>query len=236
MLSILKYRSGMTGTVSPLYEPAVLLERVGVVFGHDLTSEAALAKLSYLLGLPGLTTEDVRQQMSVSLRGELTEHTHMEFEHPNGYLPQHLADLTALSYAIAKGNLTELQGLMKADKEWLLNQADYSGNTPLVGLPPRTLKSLAHESSILRPLDLPSRSCGSCYRKEPRSTCATERGEVPCSSRQMPTWLIMSRCCGTRERISTPTRLVPRGCSLATSHGSGRPRAYEDETCPESQQ
>ena len=125
----------MTGTVSPLYEPAVLLKRVGVVFGHDLTSEAALAKLSYLLGLPGLTTEEVRQRMSISLRGELTDYTRMEFEHPNGYLPQHLADLTALSYTIATGNHAELQSLLKPDNEWLLNQADYSGNTPLVSLP-----------------------------------------------------------------------------------------------------
>lgn len=122
----------MTGTVSPLYEPAVLLKRAGVVFGHDLTSEAALAKLSYLLGLPGLTTEDVRQQMSTSLRGELTDYTRMDFEHPNGYLPQHLADLTTLNHSVTKGNLIELQGLLKPENDGLLNQADYSGNTPLV--------------------------------------------------------------------------------------------------------
>lgn len=223
----------MTGTVSPLYEPAVLLERVGVVFGYDLTSEAALAKLSYLLELPGLKTEDVRQQMSVSLRGELTEYTHMEFEHPNGYLPQHLADLTALSYAIAKGNLIKLQGLLKADNEWLLNQADYSGNTPLVSHASHASKSLAHDNSILRPLDPHLRYFGSCYQKEPQSTCATEPGEHPYSSPRMPTWLITYRCCATRELISTPMRLVQRGCSPDNSHGSGRRQAYK--LFPESQ-
>lgn len=131
-LIILKDQTGMTGTVSPLYEPAMLLKRAGVVPGHDLTSEAALAKLSYLLALPELNVEDVTHQMSISLRGELTEHTRMAFEHPNDYLPQHLTDLAAISYAIAKGNVPELQEVVKTGMEWLLNEADYSGNTPLV--------------------------------------------------------------------------------------------------------
>ena len=112
-----------------------------MVFGHDMTSEAALTKLSYLLGRTELSTQDVSDQLSISLHGELTGSTQMKFEHPNGHLPQHLSDLTALSYVIAKGNLAELQGLLKADDEWLLNQADYSGNTPLVSskIPTRAL-------------------------------------------------------------------------------------------------
>ena len=132
----------MTGSVSPLYEPGILLQRAGVVFGHDLTTEAALAKLSYLLGLPNLTTEGVRQQMSLSLRGELTDYTRMEFQHPYGDLPQHVADLTASSYSIAQGNLLELQALLKPENECLLNQADYSGNTLLVGPRSRIIKVL----------------------------------------------------------------------------------------------
>lgn len=123
---------GMNGTVSPLYEPAMLLKRAGVVPGYDLTSEAALAKLSYLLALPDLTIEDVTRNMSISLRGELTEQTGMAFEHPSGFLPQHLSSLSALGYAIARGSLEELQDVLKGDLEWLVNEADYSGNTPLV--------------------------------------------------------------------------------------------------------
>ena len=49
----------------------MLLKRAGVIPGHDMTSEAALAKLSYLLAMPGLSPEDVQQKMSVSLRGEI---------------------------------------------------------------------------------------------------------------------------------------------------------------------
>lgn len=111
----------------------MLLKQVGVVPGHDMTTEAALAKLSYLLALPDLSVEDITRQMSISLHGELTEHTGIAFEHPRGQLPQHLSSLSAMGYAIAKGNLAELQEILKGSVDWLLNEADYSGNTPVVG-------------------------------------------------------------------------------------------------------
>lgn len=121
----------MKGAVSPLYEPAMLLKRAGVIPGHDMTSEAALAKLSYLLAMPGSNPENVVQKMSVSLRGELTEQAHMVFEHPNRVLPDRLADFASLGYAISNGDVAEIQKLLKDDQGWLLNEADYSGNTPL---------------------------------------------------------------------------------------------------------
>lgn len=126
----------MTGTVSPLYEPAMLLKRAGVIPGHDLTSEAALAKLSYLLALE-LSTEEVTNQMSISLRGEFTEQTSMVFEHPHGVLSSSITNRTSLSYAISKGNVEVVRDLLKGDVGWLLNGADYSGNTPLVSTFPR---------------------------------------------------------------------------------------------------
>ena len=122
----------MTGSVSPMYEPGMLLKRAGVIPGHDMTSEAALAKLSYLLAMPGLNPEDIVQKMSVSLRGEMTEPANMVFEHPNGVLPNLLADLMSLGYAISNGNMPETQKLLRGDEGRLLNEADYSGNTPLV--------------------------------------------------------------------------------------------------------
>lgn len=127
----------MSGSVSPLYAPANILGQAGVVFGHDLTSEAALTKLSYLLALPDLTTQDIARQMSLSIRGELTEQSKTLFQHPKGALTPRLASLTALGYAIAQGDLNGVREVMRSEPEWLLNEADYTGNTPLVSWPSR---------------------------------------------------------------------------------------------------
>ena len=47
------------------------LRTAGVVSGHDMTPEAALTKLSYLLSL-SLSTDEVRRLVQENLRGELT--------------------------------------------------------------------------------------------------------------------------------------------------------------------
>lgn len=47
------------------------LRQVGVIPGIDMTAEAALTKLSYLL-CRELTKEQIKEQMSKNLRGELT--------------------------------------------------------------------------------------------------------------------------------------------------------------------
>ncbi|EFX03562.1 lysophospholipase-like protein [Grosmannia clavigera kw1407] len=72
------------GFVSPLYAPATALSRAGVVFGHDMTTEAALTKLSYLLALDGLSVADIQTRMGRSLRGEMTVLTEPVFTHPPG--------------------------------------------------------------------------------------------------------------------------------------------------------
>ena len=129
----------MTGTVSPLYEPAMLLKRAGVIPGHDMTTEAALAKLSYLLSLPNLDIKEIVEQMSMSLRGEFTESTTTVFEHPQGVLPTRIENLTRLGYAVSTGNLVEVREMLNASLGWLINEPDYSGNTPLVSSPLRRI-------------------------------------------------------------------------------------------------
>ncbi|KAI9818266.1 MAG: hypothetical protein M1832_004482 [Thelocarpon impressellum] len=122
-----------TGTVSAVYAPATILGRAGVVLGHDMTTEAALTKLSYLLSVPGLSTAEIAHKMSVSIRGELNEQAKTTFQHPgpSSSLPPKLASLSALGYAVNKGDMEAVHDVMRTEPAWLLNEADYSGNTPL---------------------------------------------------------------------------------------------------------
>ncbi|KAE8219139.1 hypothetical protein CF319_g7112 [Tilletia indica] len=62
----------LQGEVSAIYAVGRKLQSIGVVAGGDMTPEAALAKLSYLLAKPELSTAQVRELMGRSLRGELT--------------------------------------------------------------------------------------------------------------------------------------------------------------------
>lgn len=56
-----------------LYKSGSGLLKAGVVSGYDLTTEAALTKLMFLLG-QGLSSDEVKQQLDTSLIGEHTHH------------------------------------------------------------------------------------------------------------------------------------------------------------------
>ena len=69
---ILNISQCIAGAVSQgLYETSSQLEKLGVLSGKDMTTEAALTKMMFLLG-QGLNTEELKIQLSNSLRGELS--------------------------------------------------------------------------------------------------------------------------------------------------------------------
>ena len=62
----------MTGSVMPYrYSTGRAMSDSGVVAGHDITSEAAITKLMYLFGR-GLSAPEVKQALTIPIRGELT--------------------------------------------------------------------------------------------------------------------------------------------------------------------
>lgn len=57
------------------YQASCDMDRIGVVGGHDITLEAAVTKMMYLLGIFPDDKEKVRRRLGQSLRGELTMET-----------------------------------------------------------------------------------------------------------------------------------------------------------------
>ncbi|KAG8201278.1 hypothetical protein JTE90_016763 [Oedothorax gibbosus] len=68
------------GQVDPSYETGSALVDVGVIPGSDMTPEAALTKLSYVLSKKEWTIQTKRTMMKANLRGELTVYKEMKFE------------------------------------------------------------------------------------------------------------------------------------------------------------
>uniref|UniRef100_A0A2K5PFC2 asparaginase n=1 Tax=Cebus imitator TaxID=2715852 RepID=A0A2K5PFC2_CEBIM len=62
----------LQGTVTVDYAAGMAMVGAGVISGFDMTSEAALAKLSYVLGQPGLSLDDRKELLAKDLRGEMT--------------------------------------------------------------------------------------------------------------------------------------------------------------------
>jgi len=131
------------GSVSPTYAPATILGRAGVVFGHDLTTEAALTKLSYLLALPSLSYSDIISQMEFSIRGEMTDSAATAFSHPSNDVAGQAA-FTELGYAIQRGDVETVVQLLTTDQHGVLDSSDYVGNMAM------HLAAVGPDSRVLR--------------------------------------------------------------------------------------
>ncbi|OWK08963.1 ASPG [Cervus elaphus hippelaphus] len=137
----------LQGAVTSDYGAGVALSRAGTVSGFDMTSEAALAKLSYVLGLPGLSLDGRKELLARDLRGEMTPPA-VEEPRPSlrgGVLGRGVAQLLSLrqeadevwdalvpSLACAAayaGELEALQVLVELGSDRSLE--DFSGQTPL---------------------------------------------------------------------------------------------------------
>ncbi|KAF6204955.1 hypothetical protein GE061_019122 [Apolygus lucorum] len=64
-----------TGAVMPvsIVGNGTLLEEMGVIFVSDMTAEAAITKVMYVLSKKKLSLEEKKRMMSKSIRGEMTE-------------------------------------------------------------------------------------------------------------------------------------------------------------------
>ncbi|KAG8449312.1 hypothetical protein GDO86_016095 [Hymenochirus boettgeri] len=71
-VAIINCTQCLRGSVTESYATGKALREVGIIPGCDLTPEAALAKLSYVLGKNHLSLEEKKKMLFVNLRGEMT--------------------------------------------------------------------------------------------------------------------------------------------------------------------
>lgn len=145
----------LKGTVSDLYATGKALHDAGVLPGHDMTTEAALTKLSFLLGQePKLSIEEIKQRVLENLRGELTLPSNFVSGHISTgrsvlsalvkSIPQHTTAERAtfntilrpslMALAASSGDLMALRGFLAPANESnpvTFTCFDYTGMTPL---------------------------------------------------------------------------------------------------------
>ena len=123
------------GVVSSTYQGGNALKEMGAVLAEDMTFEAIIAKLSYLIG-KGYDYKTVRKLMTVNLRGELTEPDQQiegkENENITQYVTQPIAtviDPLVTQSAIVYNRIKAIKESIKRGDD--LNAQDKDGKTML---------------------------------------------------------------------------------------------------------
>uniref|UniRef100_A0A8C6TGV9 asparaginase n=1 Tax=Neogobius melanostomus TaxID=47308 RepID=A0A8C6TGV9_9GOBI len=111
----------LRGKVSTSYATGKVLIDAGLIGGGDMTSEAALSKLSYVLAKKDLDLEAKKRMMSQNLRGEMRAKLYRRF-----------IQIIAKSLSISCKRIGDVEAL-EALKEMGSNLSleDYDGRTPL---------------------------------------------------------------------------------------------------------
>ncbi|XP_064556304.1 L-asparaginase [Drosophila montana] len=115
------------GSVAEIYDTGKVLFDVGVIPGYDMTPEAALTKLAYVIGKTDWSLDVKKQMMQANLRGELTSvaaHTMKDYDLVDAVArslhlssPQELDQLGAtlfpamINAAVYEGDLKKLNNL-----------------------------------------------------------------------------------------------------------------------------
>jgi lysophospholipase len=139
-----------TGYVSEKYAAGRILRDCDVIPGHDMTPEAALTKLSYLLSKSDLTLSQKRELMEKNLRGEMAvfeEKNEGQFSLNDSQILKSVAELLhttskeevkllrrallppLMCTAAASGDLDSLRSLKRQGGD--VSLSDYAGLTPL---------------------------------------------------------------------------------------------------------
>ncbi|XP_048042477.1 60 kDa lysophospholipase-like [Megalobrama amblycephala] len=136
----------LRGMVKATYETGEDLYKAGVIPGYDMTPEAALSKLSYVLAKYPRKVEDKKKMMKKNLRGEMTEDSTKLSLSDSRFIQviaQSLSssckeELDAIGHALTPslacaaakvGDIEALEAISKMSSN--LSMADYDGRTPL---------------------------------------------------------------------------------------------------------